>query len=211
MAITICEYSQTDLSQAVKIGEGKHREVFRLGDKALKILKLHIRKNYGLFHIDFPTNLYTKYRYGIDDFNEFEYRTYKKFIERVPPEFKDRFSRIYHAGRLDGRSFSISDLVVNSDGSLSKPLSEYDIIDSAFWRQIDELEEILASKEIPIMDIGGENIMVKEADGKMIPVIIDFKRYGRKTYPFQIWLFSEQRLISKMRRRFQRLKERYKQ
>ena len=79
-----------------------------------------------------------------------------------------------------------------------------------FWQQIDELERVLTDKTIPIMDIRGENIMVQKLNGKITPVFIDFKRYGGKTYPVQIWLSSEKQLIRKMQRRFQRLRELYK-
>ncbi len=210
MIVTDYTPQPTDLEKAVKIGEGRYREVFRVGDYALKILKPHVRKNYGFFHVDFPSHLYTKHKFGIGDFNQFEYDMFRDFIERVPAELRERFAHIHSVGEIKGRSYSLSDMVINEDGSLSSTLTQHGELDNYdFWRQIDELEVVLAEKSIPIMDICGENIIVQEVDGKVAPVLIDFKRYGGRTYPVQIWLSSEKQLIRKMQRRFQKLRELY--
>jgi len=211
MVVTTEGYLQTDLSQVAKIGEGRYRKVFRVGNKALKVLRPFVRKDYGLFHVNFPTELYTKYKFGIADFNQFEYEMYHEFIERISPELRNKFSQIHEIGKSNGKSVSLSDLVVNSNGNLAKTLSQYGIVDNPdFWRQIDKLEQVLVHEEIPIIDIRGENIMVREVDGESVPILVDFKRYGRRTYPVQIWLFSKQQLVKKMKRRFQRLRDQYK-
>jgi len=210
MVVTKYVLQPADLEKAVKIGEGKYREVFRVDDFAIKILKPHVRKNYGLFHIDFPSYLYTKHKFGIVDFNQFEYGIFRDFIERVPVEFREMFAQIHSVGKINGKSYSLSDIVVNRDGSLSKTLTQQGELDNYdFWRQIEELEEVLTDNTIQIMDIRGENIMVQEVEGKVVPVFIDFKRYGGRTYPIQFWLLSEKQLIAKMQRRFQRLRELY--
>lgn len=211
MVTATYEALQTNISERKKIGEGRYREIFRVGDEALKLMKPYVRKDYGLFHVNFPAELYTKHKFGISDFNRFEYESYMGFIERIPKEFRGMFSRVHSFGRHNNRSFSLSDLVVNSDNEISKPLSEYGQVDNLkFWEKITRLEEMLVSEKVPLLDIRGENIVVREEKGELTPVVIDFKRYGRRTYPMQIWLLSEQKLIGKMRRRFQRLKEMYK-
>jgi len=210
MVVTVYTPHPPDLESAVKIGEGKYREVYRLRDFAIKMLKPSIRKDYGLFHINFPSQLYTKHKFGIADFNQFEYDMFKEFIERVPVEFRDRFAHIHSVGQIDGKSYSLSDLVINRDGSLSKTLAQYGEIESYdFWSQIEELEGVLTDNSIPIMDIRGENVMVQETSEGVAPVFIDFKRYGRRTYPVQFWLFLEKQLVAKMQRRFERLRELY--
>lgn len=197
-----------DFSERYMVGEGRHRIVFRMGNFAVKILKPYFKKSYGSLKIPFPTKPYTAIKFGFIDYNTFEYKCYTGFIERVPLEYRNRFAHIHGVWEVKGKSISVSDLIMNSDGSLSQPLSQYPRInDSSFWEEIDSLEELLTKENIPIMDIRGENILVKEEDGKRTPVMIDFKRYGRTTYPMQLWLLSEAKQISKMRRRFERLKK----
>lgn len=211
MVIALSDRLELSLSQPVKIGEGRYREVFRLGDQAFKILKPCVRKEYSFFHVDFPAELYTKYKFGIPDFNQFEYEVYKDFIKSIPEDFKGMFVHIHKVGRYGNRSFSLSDLVVDGNCEVSKSLLEHKPVeDQKFWERLDCMEEVLASRNVPILDIRGENIVVKEERGELFPVMIDYKRYGNKSYPMQVWLLSEQRLIGKMRRRFRRLREVYK-
>jgi len=210
MVVTDYAPQPTELENAVKIGEGKYREVYRVRDFAIKMLKPSVRKNYGFFHIDFPSQLYTKHKFGIGDFNEFEHDMFREFIERVPVEFRDKFAHIHSVGEIDGKSYSLSDLVINGDGNLSRTLAQTGAVSSYdFWSQIEELEGVLTDNTIPIMDIRGENIMVQEKSAGVVPVFIDFKRYGGRTYPVQFWLSSEKQLIAKMKRRFERLRELY--
>ena len=213
MEITFNGHSQTEieLSQLDKIGEGGYREVFRLNDTyALKVLKPRIGRSYGsIRNIGIPANLYTRLRIGTTDFNQFEYDRYKEFIKRVPNDSRDKFSHIHCVGEIEERSFSISDLVVNSDGSLGRTLLEYDRLDDDnFWRRVKKLEEMLITLNIPILDITRKNIVVKEVEGEAYPVIIDFKSLNRRYYPLQIWLYSKEQLFRKMQKGFQRIKER---
>ena len=200
---------QVDLAKAEKIGQGRYREVFRMGDLALKVLKSHVRKNYGLFHIDYPMKVYTKYKFGIADFNQFEFEMYQGFIDRIPLNLRNRFYRIHSVDNVGGRSYLLADLVLDDDGSLSKPLSKQGKSDNHFWERVKELEEVLIDKEVPVLDIRGENILVQNTAQGVIPVMVDYKRFGRKTYPFQFGLSSKKSMIKKQRRRFQRLREQY--
>jgi len=199
-----------DLERAIKIGEGRYREVFRLEKYIIKLLKPQVRKSYGPFNLDFPSDFYIKWCFGIRDFNHYEYEVYRKLIKKIPKEFENNFAKIYSVGRLNEKSYSISDAILDENGEVSQPLSTYrKLNEPAFWSQMEKLEEILIEKAIPLMDIRGENILVQKNNGRVSPIFIDFKRYGRKVYPYQFWLFSKDRLIAKIRRRFQRLKERH--
>lgn len=190
-----------------KIGEGTYREVYRAGDKALKILKPHIHK----FNVDFPTSLFTKLEYGIADFNQYEYNTYQRFIKKIPEGLRGRFAKIYSAGCYNGRSASLSELITNENGGISKSLSKFGpVSDKNFWNEIDQLESLLLEKRIFLIDIRKENVMVKESEGKLTPVLFDYKRIGARTRPFQPWLrlFPSQ-LAEKVKIKFQELREEY--
>ena len=119
---------------------------------------------------------------------------------------------INYVGKINGKSCSFSDLVSNCDGIISKTLAQNGKLkNDNFWKQIEELEGVLVDKKVTITDIRGENIMVKEMGKEVAPIFVDFKRYGSITYPIQIWLSSEKQLVEKMKRRFQRLREQYRQ
>ena len=200
--------SSTSLKE--KIGEGRYREVYRFEDKALKILKPTVAKKYGPFKLNLPSRLYTLSQFGINNFNEFEYEIYNKFEKRVPLDFKKNFATIYEVGEIEKKSISLSELVLNEDGSLSIPLSNHtQIKDEHFWHKIDEIEKLLIKQEIMIMDIRGENLLVRETNGCKNPVLIDYKRYGKRTCLRQL-IFSKAQLIKKINRRFQKLKELYR-
>ncbi len=193
-----------------KIGEGRYREVYREGDKALKFLKPNVIRNYGPLKIIIPTKLYTFFNFGISDFNRFEYEKYKEFENKIPEEFEHNFSKIYGIEKRGKESVSISDLTLNWDKTLSKPLSKYGLLDDEdFWKEIDRLEEMLIERDIMILDIRGENILVKETSEAKSPVLIDYKRYGGRTYRKQ-FIFSRPQLIKKLKRKFQRLRELHK-
>jgi hypothetical protein len=196
----------SSINPANKIGEGKYRDVYQVRGKALKILKPHVHK----FNLEFPTSVYTKLKFGIADFNQYEYHTYRKFIKEIPNKLKDRFAQIYWAGPYNGKSVSLSELVINSNGEVSESLSESGpVYDKNFWDAFNQVESLLLEKRIFLMDIHAKNIMVKESEGKLAPVLIDYKRVGARTYPLQIWLLSQSRLAEKLKRKFQRLREEY--
>lgn len=210
MVVTNTEYLRSQAVDASKIGEGKYREVFRHGDKVIKLLKPEVVKDYRLFCVNFPISTYTRYRFGIADFNEFEHDVYQGFIARVPVDLRDSFSHIHSVKRVGDRSILVADLVVNDDGSISKPLSNHGCVEQAsFWSRLADLEEILVEEQIPLLDIHAGNIIVKETDEGPVPVLIDFKRCGAQTYPFQLSLCFGSGIVKKMSRKFQRLKETY--
>ena len=62
----VCKYGQ-------KIGEGKFRVVYKVEDKAVKILKETIPVICGPFTFAVPVQTYTYVKYGIFDYNFAEY------------------------------------------------------------------------------------------------------------------------------------------
>jgi hypothetical protein len=186
-----------------QIGEGRYRKVYSDGNKALKILRPKIKKNYWLLQIEFPTKTYTKFKFGIDDFNRFEYETYLQIIEKIPQNLRNSFYEIY--GVLGNTH--LSELVRDYDGKVSETISKKQRVGNIyFWNRINDLESLLIDKEILLMDIRGENILVREIEeNKKIPVIVDYKRYGSRTYPFQF--LTKKRMVEKIRRRFKKIKE----
>ena len=197
---------QTIITPEKKIGEGSYREVYMVRNKAVKVLKHFIVKDYILFSIKYPTHYYTKLKFGIDDFNEHEFGNYSEL--KIPDEFKDNFAQIFGIEKNNGNSFSLCELILDSDGNVSKSVKEHkNIKDIDFWKNLDKLEEFLIDNRIYLMDIRPENILAKEINGSFIPVIIDYKRVGPQTYPFQFLLKSTNGIENKIRRRFERLKE----
>lgn len=211
MKLNIQKYLQGHSGEFEKIGEGRYREAYRVGNKVLKLLKKFSKKEYSFFPINFPTKTYAKLKFGISDFNEYEYNIYKEFIKRVPNEFKNRFAEVYNFGFYNDRSASLSELITDITDRPSQPLSKIGKInDSIFWERFDELEEILLKNKIFIMDIVGKNILMKISEKENIPVLMDYKRYGKRTYPFQFILNSQNNIVESMRRKFQRVRDKYK-
>lgn len=200
-----------DISLESKIGEGKFREVYQYENRAIKILKPYIRKDYGLFHINIPIHLYTKFKFGIADFNEFEYNNYRKIIDQVPSDIKDSFAEVFEVRQHQGDSLSINELVVNVDGSVSKALKQYGMVrNSGFWERLGKLEEFFLNKGISYLDIKPGNILVKELeDENIIPVIVDYKGVGTRTYPIQFNLLIKSQISKKIKRRFSRIRNNY--
>lgn len=201
-----------NLASVIKIGEGRYREVYRVDDDfALKLLKPTVGKNYFGVSVEFPAQLYTACKFGISDFNRFEHGAYQTFIQRISPEMRNSFAHIHRVGMFRGRSGSLSDLVADADGGVSQSLSEYGkVSDTSFWKRIDDIETALLDEKIWLTDIADHNVVVQVVDGTHVPVLVDFKRYGRRTYPFQVWLLSQRQIEKKMKRRFERLRDEYK-
>ena len=201
-----------DLSLENRIGEGKYRVVYRHSDYAFKVLKPYVKKDYGPFHVKFPTSLYVKSKFGIIDFNKHEYDNYLGIISQVPEEMRDSFTQIFEVFYIDRKSISINELVINADGQISKTLRGHGPVkDPVFWERLQKLEDLFLSRNIPYFDIRDKNIAVKQSkDGHMIPVFIAYKRVGIRTYPLQLHLLTNCGISRRIKRRFLRIRELYK-
>lgn len=200
------------VSPQTKIGEGRFREVYSIDGKAVKILKPYVKKNYGLFSLSFPISAYTRLKYGIPDFNQFEYDCFNEILSRIPSDMTKRFMQVYSAGKVNKKSISISQLITDWNGEVSKNLSQLGPIeDKNFWDEVNMLEDLLATKELFILDVRGENLAVQiDSAGRPLPVMIDYKRFGQHTYPVQFWLSDNNSLAEKLHRRFDRLRKQFK-
>lgn len=195
-----------------KIGGGRHREVYRYCNLAVKVLKPYVVKDYGLFSIATPTKLFSLYKVGSLDLNRVEYENYQKLISQVPEGVMDSFAKIFEISGNEGESISIGELVVNSNGTLSQTLEQYGGVKSPrFWERIKDLEQLFLSKDIPYFDIRPKNILVKEFENRdSIPVLVDYDAIGTRAFLFQINLLLKSERARKIKRRFSRIREKYK-
>jgi hypothetical protein len=198
--------------ESSKIGEGKFREVFLVDGFVVKTLKPIFRKNYGLFTVNLPTNVYTKYKFGIPDFNEYELEVYKEFIDKVSEGLRDSFYHIYSVLYNEGKSYLIAQVIRDNNGQISQSLKQKgNVPESSFWQRIDQLEDLLIEKDIPLLELNSSNIVARDLGNSVIPVLTDYKRFGSKTYPAQFWLVNRSERAKKIKRRFQILRDKYKE
>ena len=211
MAVTIDALADNLFCPANKIGEGTYRDVYSISGSIFKVLKQFRSKNYGLFCINFPMGYYTLFKFRIKDFNAYEHDMYCKLISAVPEQYNKNFSTIYETGYYYGRSISRSRLISNLEGNISPSMAKYGQVNNPnFWAKLKELEEMFIDIGFFPMDLKAENILVgtnENCDPE--PIFVDFKRFGAKTYPFQICLQYRQKLIERMRTKFKRLRDNY--
>ncbi len=195
-----------------KISEGRYRDVYRYNELAIKKTKPHIIKKLLFIEVRIPTSLYTLVNYAIRDFNKYEYRQYQSIISKIPSDLHKCFAKVHKPIKNNKTCYSISQLEIDHGGQISKALSEYGKVnDEQFWSLIDELEKRFLENRIYYFGVGSSNICVdRQADGRLIPVLIDYKRFGIRTYWYQLLLFFPYFSRLKMRRRFQSLREHFK-
>lgn len=194
-----------------KIHQGIYRDVFRYKDYAIKVMRPWIRKRFMGIGICIPTCLYTLLRFGIRDFNEYEFHKYKHLDAELPSELQSSFARILGVYEDDGRSYSVCELVTDANGQPSKTLLQVaKVSDANFWDRINELEQFFTVNDIAYLSVGGDNVCVQQLkNGDLHPVMIDYKRIGRRTFSHQLLLWFRPLLRMKMRRRFRSLKKKY--
>jgi len=194
-----------------KISEGRYRDVYRYNELVVKKTKPHIIKK--LLFIE-PTSLYILVNYAIRDLNKYEYKQYESIISKIPSDLHKCFAKVHKPIINSKTCYSIHQLVIDDGGQISKTLSEYGKVnDEQFWSLIDELENRFLENHIYYFSIGPPNICVnKQADERLIPVLIDYKRCGIRTFWHQLPLFfslflktEDAEKISKITRAFQLL------
>ncbi len=195
-----------------KISEGRFRDVYRYNDLVIKKPKHYIIKTLLSIEVRIPTSLYTLVNYAIRDFNKYEYKQYQSIISKIPSDLHKCFAKVHKPVKYDKTCYSINQLVIDHGGQISQSLSEYGKVkDEEFWRLIDELEKRFLENRIWYFSVGSPNICVnRQADGRLIPVLIDYKRSGMRTFWSQLLLFFPYFSRQKMRRRFRKLRERCK-
>jgi hypothetical protein len=197
----------TSIALGPKIGEGRYREVFQIGDETCaKFLRRTLEKNYGIFSITFPMKTYNLLKFRTSDFNQLELQNYNDLMKRIPESSHQYFAHINGLETIDGQSVSIYQLIRNSDGSISKSLKNFGPVDSVeFWDSIEHLRKIILDLEIPYFGVNDDNILVQQEESRIKPVFVDYKRVGMKTYPFQPWVCMHGEKAKKINRLFGRL------
>jgi hypothetical protein len=157
----------------------------------------------------YPTNFYSLVKFGISNFNEFEASEYQRIADKIPKELRNSFAHI--RGVVDGILFQ--DLIKDSSGSPSRRLAQQEeyIYDKVFWHRMSQLKEFFLDENILNFNLKPNNILVMERNPtETIPVILDYKRIGPRTYPFQPQLRIHAVAQQKLMRRFERLASQYK-
>jgi hypothetical protein len=195
-----------------RIGEGKYRVVSAFGfDKVAKTLKPARTKRYGFLPVNYSMWLYTPLKFGIRDINAHEQKNYKMILAQDPKGLRSSFAEILAVRKQRGKSVLVMKKVKDFNGETSKSLKETGPVKSrVFWRRIDKIENFFLEKKIPFFNLNGENILVKKISGsEAIPVIVDYKRIGARTYPFQPHLLIKPIAMQRVKKRFRQIRENY--
>ncbi len=196
----------------VKISEGVYRDVYRYTEFAVKKSKPNIIRKILFFRVCIPSSLYTLVSFAIRDLSDYEYKQYQSIISKMPAGLHKCFAKVYKPIKDGKICYSINQLVIDDDGQVSKTLFEYGAIDDEqFWNIVDDLEKVFLDKKIYYLSIGPYNVCVnRQAGGQLIPVLVDYKRIGIRTFWHQLLLYIPYFLRLKMRRRFQRMREHWR-
>ncbi len=193
-----------------KIGEGQHREVFRSGQMALKVQKLYRERTTLGFTTRIPMRDYSRRKFGIKDFNRLELENYRRLADFVPVALRRHFCVIHWAGEWRGRSISLSDLILNEDGTCAQPLSQFGTMaDPQFWTAFGCMESFLIDSRMFFLGLNSDNILVQMTRDGPLPIMVDYKWLGPRAYRWQFWLRWEAGLKRKLHRKFGRIRELY--
>ena len=195
-----------------KISEGAYRDVYRYNEFAVKKLKPHIIRKVLFVRTRVPSSLYTLLRFAIWDLSTYEYKQYQSIISKTPADLHQCFAKVHKPIKAGKITYSIHQLVTDQDGQVSKTLFEYGgIDDEQFWNMVDDLEKLFLDKKIYYLSIGPHNVCAnRQADGRLIPVLVDYKRVGVRTFWHQILLYIPYFIKLKVRRRFRRMREHFR-
>jgi len=195
------------------VGEGAYRTVFEIDSSHVgKELKSHRIKKYGAIKVRFPMKAYHKLKFGIRDINRHEFKNYQELIKKVPTKLRKNFGRIKGVETHGKKTVLVMKTVKNFDGTTSRSIADTGPLKSkVFWQKIDQIEKFLLEKKIPFFNHYGINVMVQwRPDGEAIPVLVDFKRIGVKTYPFKPHLLFTKMAMKRVQKLFNRIRKNYK-
>ncbi len=194
-------------------GEGRYRDTYIVGpkkDHIAKIPKAIIEKKYPLGTIPYPSEPYTLLKFGKANINEVDYANYQKLPEAVRNNFTPNTRMI--------NGVIVQERMQNYDGTPSVSIEEHTqkygkIQNKFFWETVEKLKQAFLLEEQPLLGVfhRGSNILVKKlSENEWIPIMIDFKRLGARSYPFQPHLNIKDRLQKKFLRQFKSFEEDYK-
>jgi len=179
-----------------QIGAGKYRECYAIPDTNLCAKKLK----------PLQARIWSILSHTLRDINQAELDRWRN----IPEELKLFFPNIYKkSGKL-----LISERPKDYNGSYSKTLLEYKSIqNNNFWVLVDFLADTMVKHKLWLFDIFdfGDNILVqKKSENEYVPIIIDCKRFGWKSYPLQLNLLFYSEKKKKFYRKLERFKEKFK-
>lgn len=200
-----------------KIGEGRYRECWAVEDDPNICIKTVRREPYPITP-DLPLakiiNLIMERVHELGSYkipaNEWEIEVIEKLRSRLngylPVEARlekhDRHGKILIMTRP-----------MDYDGNYSKTVRDHGPVNNrAFWRHIDEIVGLMLANDIFLFDIFhcGQNILLnKVSEDEYMPIIIDFKRFGAKSYPLQPNLLMKSERKRKFLRRLKDFKQKF--
>ncbi len=186
---------------------GRFREVYVVGPEGKHIAKLPrpiIHKKYPFGTVPMPGPAYTLLKFGNTNINKVEFENYKALPNSVRDVYTPKCRLI--------KGVLIEERVFDGDGTPSRSIDEHiaagETLDNEhFWKEVDTLRETLLADKAYLLGVfyGGSNIMVQKISPEVWkPVMVDFKRLGRRSYPFQPHLWSDANLEKKFLRQFER-------
>lgn len=193
---------------------GRFRQVFLVGpgkDHVAKKQREMVRKKYPFGTVHYPSAVYGLLKFGNTNINKADYQNYLA----LPPEVRAQFAP---KSRLL-KGVMVQEQVMDYDGSRSLSVDEHversgKIRNEHFWSDVDKLKEMLLDDESFLFGVfsGGANVLVqKKSPDVWRPMIVDFKRLGRRSFPFQVSLALKRNLKMKFDRHFERFTRRYKE
>ncbi len=196
---------EIDLSR--KIGEGAYRTVYQLDDtRCAKLLRPKREKCYGGLRVMYPMWFYTLVKFGVSDYNKFEFGNYARLMNELPADTHKFFAPILGVKQTIHGSASICELVKDADDRVSERLQDVGMVsDRGFWEQVEFLRRRIVENNIQYFGVGHENLVVKKDGNTATPVFVDVKRIGVNMYPFQPWLGLTGMGARKINRAFDRL------
>lgn len=199
-------------SSLASIGEGRFRIARVVDGTVEKTHKQNYTRDYGFFQVEYPIKPYIRWKYGVRDLNELEARNYWRFFANAPESLRACFPKVFEVTGENTKSKLRMEVVRDFDGKKSNSLSDCKKIDdSHFWRKFDKIIRFLSAKNILLMDLRAENIMVKRTSEKTsVPAIVDYKCASGRMYPFQPATWFTKGAMKKMLRRAERIRKQYK-
>jgi len=178
------------------IGQGKYRDCYSVEGGHLcgkKMRPFQFRLKYfrpGFFR----------------DLNKEELKVY----ESLPSELKAFFPANY---QIKG-DYLLSERPRDFDGKYSQIIIEHGPVHNVhFWNDIETIFHLLMEHEVWLFDVfnKGTNILVQKVSNDIYrPVVIDCKKFGLKSYPFQLNLLLKSECRKKLRRRLGYFKQKFK-
>ena len=187
-----------------KIWEWSYREVFLHDtnpDLCIKKLKKKRVKTYPLWvKISINQKIYTLIKFGIRDFNKYEYKQIKK-AQKIIPENMPKHIELINGGLLQS-------VIKDYNWEVSKnmqSISQWKIW-KIFFEKLQKIINDLMDNNIDLMDIRNNVIIQEYKKWEYKPMLFDFKRIWWKTYWWQFWLILKQQRKNKIYRRMKKVR-----